>query len=337
MIGAGVDWAALEHAYGPATDVPDVLHALLSEDPDAIGKALSYLDVAVLHQGTLYSSTAPAALSVTSLLGEAPADVREQLLEWLARAAESAADREPDCADAEAVQEFRSLSGELLGGVQPFVADPDRAVRAAARKAATSLIGAPGLGEYRGDVVALLNASRHGRQPDERADIAIAIGVCGRVPWDLLADSHLGVRTCAALAPVLDPDPAALDVLKVALRDPQAVDAWFDDDLPQLARPVRYAIVDALLRRTERFEEIAPLACAVARVASGRSVAHDWGPLLHRAFERRYRPGRTVLTQQQRDFLRVIADNDACWTVHSAIWLERAGLPVSRAALRALT
>jgi hypothetical protein len=45
-----VDWAAMHHAYGPATDVPDLLRGLLADDAQAREIALDGLYGAVHHQ-----------------------------------------------------------------------------------------------------------------------------------------------------------------------------------------------------------------------------------------------------------------------------------------------
>ncbi|MEU2624290.1 hypothetical protein ABZ642_40315 [Streptomyces sp. NPDC007157] len=44
------DWAALEHAYGPARDTPLRLIQLLDDDPDVQASALGQLDMSVLHR-----------------------------------------------------------------------------------------------------------------------------------------------------------------------------------------------------------------------------------------------------------------------------------------------
>jgi hypothetical protein len=123
----GIDWGGLEHAYGSASDAPARLVMLLSEDAEQCGEVLAYLDSAILHQGTMYSATAPAALFVAAVLDDPrtliscqsalPWDDREQsvraaLLEWLGLVAESA------------------VSGESAGGT----ADGGE-VREAARRA----------------------------------------------------------------------------------------------------------------------------------------------------------------------------------------------------------
>lgn len=64
------DWSRLEHAYAAASDTPAQLLHLLSEDAERCGDALAYLDSAVLHQGSIYSSTAPAAEFVAGILDD---------------------------------------------------------------------------------------------------------------------------------------------------------------------------------------------------------------------------------------------------------------------------
>src|SRR5688500_6475339 len=54
------DWASLTHAYGPATDVPDLLRALLSPDPEEREEAVYELFGNIWHQGTVYPASAAA-------------------------------------------------------------------------------------------------------------------------------------------------------------------------------------------------------------------------------------------------------------------------------------
>jgi hypothetical protein len=53
-----IDWAALSHAYGPATDVPEWLRSLRSPDPEV--REWVREDWNIVHQGTGYAATAPA-------------------------------------------------------------------------------------------------------------------------------------------------------------------------------------------------------------------------------------------------------------------------------------
>jgi hypothetical protein len=54
-----VPWAEIEHAYGPAADVPDLLRQLLDHDPRVRSETLHSLYGNVFHQGTRF----PAACS----------------------------------------------------------------------------------------------------------------------------------------------------------------------------------------------------------------------------------------------------------------------------------
>ncbi|MEV8038452.1 hypothetical protein AB0O85_42245, partial [Streptomyces sp. NPDC086182] len=63
------DWAALEHAYGPAQDTPLRLIQLLDDDPDVQASALGQRDMSVLRQESLYSPTALAAVFIAAILG----------------------------------------------------------------------------------------------------------------------------------------------------------------------------------------------------------------------------------------------------------------------------
>jgi hypothetical protein len=60
---AGLDdvaWDLLEHAYGPATDVPEVLRALVSGDDELADEAMYELYGNIWHQGSVYPATIPA-------------------------------------------------------------------------------------------------------------------------------------------------------------------------------------------------------------------------------------------------------------------------------------
>lgn len=61
-----VDWTKLEHAYGAADDVPQMLAGLAAND-DQWASHLDDLVGSVTHQGSSYSSTAPALRMVAGL------------------------------------------------------------------------------------------------------------------------------------------------------------------------------------------------------------------------------------------------------------------------------
>ncbi len=66
-----VDWTALEHAYGEATDVPDIVRALASRDERVRDQAFREAYGTIYHQGTRYSST-PAAIPFLIELASQP-------------------------------------------------------------------------------------------------------------------------------------------------------------------------------------------------------------------------------------------------------------------------
>ncbi|RKS06362.1 hypothetical protein DFP74_1990 [Nocardiopsis sp. Huas11] len=70
---ADVPWHTLGHAYGSATDVPELLVTAFGADEDAAREAIDEIDTAVCHQGGAICSAAPAVLP---FLVELAADVR---------------------------------------------------------------------------------------------------------------------------------------------------------------------------------------------------------------------------------------------------------------------
>ena len=63
-----IDWSSLTHAHGPATDVPELLRSLLSEDPDVRLQAFAELHETIWHQGTVYPASAAAIPFLFELL-----------------------------------------------------------------------------------------------------------------------------------------------------------------------------------------------------------------------------------------------------------------------------
>ncbi|WP_203779033.1 HEAT repeat domain-containing protein, partial [Actinoplanes philippinensis] len=55
-----IDWSALDGAYGPCTEAPDILRGLASPDPDEAGEAMYELGSSLWHQGTVYPATVEA-------------------------------------------------------------------------------------------------------------------------------------------------------------------------------------------------------------------------------------------------------------------------------------
>ncbi|MCZ2343506.1 MAG: hypothetical protein LC104_17190, partial [Bacteroidales bacterium] len=69
LTGLGdVDWCAVTHAHGPATDVPALLRAAVSDDPDHRDFAWDLLFETVWHQGTVYPASATVVPFLYQLL-----------------------------------------------------------------------------------------------------------------------------------------------------------------------------------------------------------------------------------------------------------------------------
>jgi len=63
-----INWSALKHAYGPATDVPELLKQLLSNNEKLRSNAMSELYGNIWHQHTVYEATASAVPFLVELL-----------------------------------------------------------------------------------------------------------------------------------------------------------------------------------------------------------------------------------------------------------------------------
>jgi hypothetical protein len=66
-----IDWSSLTHAHGPATDVPQMLRSLLSEDADVWMQACAELHETIWYQGTVFPASATAIPFLLELLTHA--------------------------------------------------------------------------------------------------------------------------------------------------------------------------------------------------------------------------------------------------------------------------
>lgn len=79
-----VGWADLSHAYGAASDVPDLLRDLASDDPERRKSSLWELYGNIWHQGTVYEATAHAVPFLVRIATTAGVPDRARILELLA-------------------------------------------------------------------------------------------------------------------------------------------------------------------------------------------------------------------------------------------------------------
>jgi hypothetical protein len=126
-----VDWAALTHAYGSAEDVPDLIRALYSADPEQVDEALGELFSCVLHQGSVY----PATIEAVPFLAHAAAHARAKR-DWLLMMLADMTDRGASPSAVERAVSARVAA--VLPDLLPFLDDPARAVRRAAVRLTTA-------------------------------------------------------------------------------------------------------------------------------------------------------------------------------------------------------
>lgn len=125
---AGLDsigWAALTHAYGPATDTPDLLRGLASDDAETVAEAKYELAGSILHQGSVYTATVAAVPFLARLAASGVQTV--SVLELLCGIADSSDSRALEPADA-ARQAVAAQGGLLL----PLLSAGDSEVRSMA-------------------------------------------------------------------------------------------------------------------------------------------------------------------------------------------------------------
>jgi hypothetical protein len=85
-----VPWSELEHAYGEASEVPDLIRALASPEQEEYESAIGRLWYTVIHQGTVYSSTAYVVPFFCELLEAPEVQNKAELLYYLATIAHGA-------------------------------------------------------------------------------------------------------------------------------------------------------------------------------------------------------------------------------------------------------
>jgi hypothetical protein len=171
-----IDWGSMQHAYGPATEVPALLRALVSDDPKAREYALDGMYGSVHHQGDVYDCTVaaipflleaaampllPGRGGVLELLASIGGADLDDLVAVVGRPTYEAAER--------AVEAAYPLFLELLD-------DPDPEVRRAAPKALQA-----GRNDAGRIVTALLDRPTGAEaDPGARAAVIAAMGTFGR-------------------------------------------------------------------------------------------------------------------------------------------------------------
>lgn len=137
-----IDWASMEHAYGTAEEVPELLRTLRSPDAEARHKALERYYSAVHHQGSVYPSTAASLPFLLELAADRATPERAAVVELMVGIGREALllgfdddgneiQYHPPMGFAQAAAFLRERGAEVAG----LARDPDPGVRLAAMPA----------------------------------------------------------------------------------------------------------------------------------------------------------------------------------------------------------
>ncbi|MEV2244225.1 HEAT repeat domain-containing protein [Streptomyces sp. NPDC049970] len=228
-----VEWASMEHAYGPADDVPGLLYGLASAEPADRESALDGMYGAVHHQGDVYACTLACIPFLFELAVDPGIRDRGGIVELLTSIGgidldETEEDElaELDEDEIEGVANYAMAAAAVSAGSSVFfelVADEDPGVRLAAPLALATLHGRPA------QVLALLR-ERLPVETDDEVRLAL-VEAAGRIAlrhrplaaratdWlsRLAAEAHPPGLRLAALAQLARCAPDALpgDVVRV--------------------------------------------------------------------------------------------------------------------------
>lgn len=332
------DWSRLNHAYGRATDTPGHLRALLHDDPAARKAAMEHLWSAVIHQGTPWTATGPAALVVAGLLADERIDlgepIRVDLLSFLVSVAEAP---EEMGSSGRAARGCLKAAPIIMKILLEELKNTNSLVRACAAVGATRLAKIEPLRQYAQELEPqLLALARAADDANERSAHVMALGHLGVSPVAFLDDPSPAVRMCAALAPNLSDNPAALDELLTVLeRHAGDINDWFAAMPFWFGTRPRFAVVARLVRQVKDFDKLVEAAIAVVRITEEHCVNIEWGPLLAAAFSD---GSGVVKTTAQRRFLAALIERKDLWDDWEPMfgnplkWFKQAGLPFDRKA-----
>ncbi|WP_326699804.1 PBS lyase [Streptomyces sp. NBC_01754] len=145
-----VDWASMEHAYGPADDVPALLRGLAAADPAERESALDGMYGAVHHQGDVYACTLACIPFLFELVVDPGVQDRGGVVELLTSIGgidlDEDDEEEIDEDEIEGAANYAMAASAVTAGAGVFcelIADEDTGVRLAAPLALATLHSRP--------------------------------------------------------------------------------------------------------------------------------------------------------------------------------------------------
>ncbi|WP_434420035.1 hypothetical protein [Nannocystis pusilla] len=338
-----VDWTAVHHAYGPATDTPDALRGLLADDPEQRQRAGRQLWGTLLDDSLRNYATAAAAPILVDLVVDDRTPDRAQVLDLLT------------CSVAGT---FSVASPPILddGGpdVHPILRDIYRAAEVAVptclqlveasdeRLCIAAIYFLATMWRRAEEIVPALHA-RLSRAPTRavRGILAFALGHLRPADPELARlhadDPDPAVRVVAAVGLLRagDPSELALGTLIAAIADPDTQPAlqglpFFELGVADLGR--------VLCHLPPRLGARAlPTLCAALPRTEGFAILGLVEPLLHITFAGEAMPDAHVLTPAQRQALTAMLEHPGLWHIGDRHFLLRDyRLPTTRTELAAL-
>ncbi|MEU8664402.1 HEAT repeat domain-containing protein, partial [Actinoplanes philippinensis] len=125
-----IDWSALDGAYGPCAEAPDILRGLASPDPEEAGEAMYEFGSSLWHQGTVYPATVEAIPYLIELASTDGVHRRADLLHILGDLCD------PTLTDGRDQPLVRAAVAVHSGPLLPLLTDADPRIREHAAYAA---------------------------------------------------------------------------------------------------------------------------------------------------------------------------------------------------------
>lgn len=118
-----VNWSAVEDAYGPANDLPALLRALVSDDPEHREFACVSLYQAIWHQGNVYSASAAAIPFLYKLLETEGLHDKETVAGLIGLIADGTPSFAHCESDMQAAAEWRAILGKSGESLEAKIAE----------------------------------------------------------------------------------------------------------------------------------------------------------------------------------------------------------------------